>query len=32
VSFLTHRLTPESLEHAGGQVIAAAAEIAAKLP
>ncbi|AQT80183.1 hypothetical protein B1R94_14300 [Mycolicibacterium litorale] len=32
VSFLTHRLTPESLEHAGNQVMAAAAEIATKLP
>jgi DNA-binding IclR family transcriptional regulator len=31
ISFLTHRLTPESLEHAGAQVVAAAAEIAAKL-
>jgi len=32
ISFLTHRLTPENLEHAGTQVIAAAREIAAKLP
>ncbi|WP_319447422.1 MULTISPECIES: IclR family transcriptional regulator [unclassified Mycobacterium] len=32
ISFLTHRLTPENLEHAGAQVIAAAGEIALKLP
>ncbi|OAN34537.1 IclR family transcriptional regulator [Mycolicibacterium iranicum] len=32
ISFLTHRLTPESLEHAGAQVIAAANEIGRKLP
>jgi IclR family acetate operon transcriptional repressor len=32
VSFLTHRLTTESLEHAGRQVVSAAEEIAAKLP
>jgi IclR family acetate operon transcriptional repressor len=32
ISFLTHRLTPDNLEHAGTQVIAAAREIAAKLP
>ncbi|WP_197380915.1 IclR family transcriptional regulator [Mycolicibacterium mengxianglii] len=32
ISFLTHRLTPENLQHAGEQVIAAAAEIAHKLP
>lgn len=32
ISFLTHRLTPESLEHAGAQVIAAAREISLKLP
>ncbi|WP_431239871.1 IclR family transcriptional regulator [Mycolicibacterium aichiense] len=32
VSFLTHRLTPEGLEHAGKQVVAAAGEIAAKIP
>lgn len=32
ISFLTHRLTPESLEHAGAQVIAGAQEIAKKLP
>ena len=32
ISFLTHRLTPESLEQAGSQVIAAAREIAQKLP
>jgi DNA-binding IclR family transcriptional regulator len=32
ISFLTHRLTPESLEHAGAQVIAAANEISRKLP
>jgi DNA-binding IclR family transcriptional regulator len=32
ISFLTHRLTPERLEHAGAQVIAGAAEIAKKLP
>jgi IclR family acetate operon transcriptional repressor len=31
ISFLTHRLTPENLEHAGAEVIAAAREIAAKL-
>ena len=32
ISFLTHRLTPERLEHAGAQVIAAATEIARNLP
>lgn len=32
ISFLTHRLTPENLEHAGAQVVAGAAEIARKLP
>ncbi len=32
ISFLTHRLTRESLEHAGAQVIAGANEIARKLP
>lgn len=32
ISFLTHRLTPENLEHAGAQVIAGAREIATKLP
>ncbi|MCG7594012.1 IclR family transcriptional regulator [Mycobacterium sp. PSTR-4-N] len=32
ISFLTHRLTPASLEHAGAQVIAGAQEIAKKLP
>jgi DNA-binding IclR family transcriptional regulator len=32
ISFLTHRLTPENLEHAGAQVIAGANEIARKLP
>jgi DNA-binding IclR family transcriptional regulator len=32
ISFLTHRLTPENLEHAGAQVIAGASEIARKLP
>jgi DNA-binding IclR family transcriptional regulator len=32
ISFLTHRLTPENLEHAGAQVIAGAGEIAHKLP
>lgn len=32
ISFLTHRLTQENLEHAGAQVIAGAREIAAKLP
>lgn len=32
ISFLTHRLTPENLEHAGAQVIAGAREIALKLP
>lgn len=32
ISFLTHRLTPESLEHAGAQVIQGANEIARKLP
>jgi IclR family acetate operon transcriptional repressor len=32
ISFLTHRLTPDNLEHAGNKVIAAAREIAAKLP
>lgn len=32
ISFLTHRLTAESLAHAGTQVVAAAREIAAKLP
>jgi DNA-binding IclR family transcriptional regulator len=32
ISFLTHRLTPERLEHAGAQVIAGANEIARKLP
>jgi IclR family acetate operon transcriptional repressor len=32
ISFLTHRLTPDNLEHAGTEVIAAAREIAAKLP
>jgi len=32
ISFLTHRLTPENLEHAGAQVIAGAREIARKLP
>lgn len=31
ISFLTHRLDPENLEHAGAQVIAGAREIAAKL-
>lgn len=31
ISFLTHRLDPENLEHAGVQVIAGAREIAAKL-
>ncbi|MDV3127446.1 IclR family transcriptional regulator [Mycobacterium sp. 21AC1] len=31
ISFLTHRLTPENLEHAGAQVTAGAAEIARKL-
>jgi IclR family acetate operon transcriptional repressor len=32
VSFLTHRLTAESLDHKGRQVVSAAKEIAAKLP
>ncbi|VEG52021.1 transcriptional regulator [Mycolicibacterium aurum] len=32
ISFLTHRLTPENLEHAGAQVIEGAHEIARKLP
>jgi len=32
ISFLTHRLTAESLAHAGTQVVAGAREIAAKLP
>jgi IclR family acetate operon transcriptional repressor len=32
ISFLTHRLTPENLEHAGAQVIAGAREIARKVP
>jgi hypothetical protein len=32
ISFLTHRLTPENLEHAGAQVITGAREIARKLP
>lgn len=32
ISFLTHRLSPETLEHAGAQVISAANEIAKKLP
>ena len=32
ISFLTHRLTPENLEHAGAQVIQGADEIARKLP
>jgi DNA-binding IclR family transcriptional regulator len=32
ISFLTHRLTPERLKHAGAQVIAGAAEIARNLP
>lgn len=32
ISFLTHRLTPENLEHAGAQVIKGANEIARKLP
>ena len=32
ISFLTHRLAPENLEHAGAQVIAGANEIASKLP
>ncbi|WP_159230616.1 IclR family transcriptional regulator [Mycolicibacterium vanbaalenii] len=32
ISFLTHRLTPENLEHAGAQVVTAAKEIARKLP
>ncbi|MBO0678235.1 IclR family transcriptional regulator [Mycolicibacterium sp. S2-37] len=32
ISFLTHRLAPESVEHAGAQVIAGANEIARKLP
>ncbi|MGH3637928.1 MAG: IclR family transcriptional regulator [Mycobacterium sp.] len=32
ISFLTHRLTPENLEHAGAQVIAGAREISLKLP
>ena len=32
ISFLTHRLTPENLEHAGAQVIAAAQEIGRKVP
>jgi IclR family acetate operon transcriptional repressor len=31
ISFLTHRLTPENLAHAGTQVIAGAREIAARL-
>jgi DNA-binding IclR family transcriptional regulator len=31
ISFLTHRLTPENLEHAGAQVIRGAEEIARKL-
>ncbi len=32
ISFLTHRSTPENLEHAGAQVIAGAREISLKLP
>jgi len=32
ISFLTHRLTAENLEHAGAQVIAGARDIALKLP
>jgi IclR family acetate operon transcriptional repressor len=32
ISFLTHRLDPENLEHAGAQIVAAAREIAGKLP
>lgn len=32
ISFLTHRLTAESLDHAGAEVIAGAQEIAKKLP
>lgn len=32
ISFLTHRLTPENLKYAGAQVIAAAREIAHKVP
>ncbi len=32
ISFLTHRLTPERLEHAGAQVKAGAREISVKLP
>lgn len=32
ISFLTHRLDPETLEHAGAQVISASSEIARKLP
>ena len=32
VSFLTHRLTEDSLEHAGQQVVSAARDIAARLP
>ena len=32
ISFLTHRLTPERLKHAGAQVITGAAEIARNLP
>jgi IclR family transcriptional regulator, acetate operon repressor len=32
ISFVTHRLTPENLEHAGAQVIAGAQEIARRLP
>lgn len=32
VSFLTHRLPEESIEHAGRQVVSAAREIAARLP
>ncbi|TGD84964.1 IclR family transcriptional regulator [Mycolicibacterium sp. CH28] len=32
ISFLTHRLTPENLEHAAAQVIAGAREISRRLP
>lgn len=32
ISFLTHRLTPENLEHAGAEVIKGANEIGRKLP
>lgn len=32
ISFLTHRLDPETLEHAGTRVVGAAREIAGKLP